>query len=211
MFDQALAVVTNWIIGSISDLGYFGLLILMAVESACVPLPSEIIMPFAGYLVFAGQFSLLGAATMGAIGCNLGSTLAYLIAAKGGRKAIERWGAYVLIRPAELAKAEQFFARYGSMAVFVSRLLPVIRTFIAFPAGLARMPMVKFQVYTFLGSWPWCFALAYIGYLLGERWHSDTTFRRLFHQFDAVILLALVVACGWFVWSRGRQRFRRRQ
>lgn len=211
MFDQVLAAVTNWIIGSISDLGYFGLVILMAIESACVPLPSEIIMPFAGYLVFAGQFSLLGAATMGAIGCNLGSTLAYLIAAKGGRKAIERWGAYVLIRPAELAKAEQFFARYGSMAVFVSRLLPVIRTFIAFPAGLARMPMVKFQVYTFLGSWPWCFALAYIGYLLGERWHSDPTFRRLFHQFDAVILLALVVACGWFVWSRRRQRFRRRE
>lgn len=211
MFDQILAAVTNWIIGSISDLGYFGLVILMAVESACVPLPSEIIMPFAGYLAFAGQFSLLGAATMGAIGCNLGSTLAYLIAAKGGRKAIERWGAYVLIRPAELAKAEQFFARYGSMAVFVSRLLPVIRTFIAFPAGLARMPMVKFQVYTFLGSWPWCFALAYIGYLLGDRWHSDPTFRRFFHQFDAVILLALVVACGWFVWWRRRQRFRPRQ
>ena len=132
MLDQVLAAVANWIIGSISDLGYFGLVILMAVESACVPLPSEIIMPFAGYLVFGGRFSLLGAATMGAIGCNLGSTLAYLIAAKGGRKAIERWGAYVLIRPAELAKAEQFFARYGSMAVFVSRLLPVIRTFIAF-------------------------------------------------------------------------------
>ncbi|WLB23934.1 DedA family protein [Bradyrhizobium japonicum] len=211
MFDQVLAAVTNWIIGSISDLGYFGLVLLMAVESACVPLPSEIIMPFAGYLVLTGRFSLLGAATMGAIGCNLGSTLAYLVAAKGGRKAIERWGTYVLIRPAELAKAEEFFARYGSVAVFVSRLLPVIRTFIAFPAGLARMPMVKFQVYTFLGSWPWCFALAYIGYLLGERWHSDPTFRRLFHQFDAVILLVLVVACGWFLWSRGGQRFRRRE
>ncbi|MET4296130.1 membrane protein DedA with SNARE-associated domain [Bradyrhizobium sp. LB8.2] len=211
MFDQVLAAVTNWIIGSISDLGYFGLVILMAVESACVPLPSEIIMPFAGYLVFAGRFSLLGAATMGAIGCNLGSTLAYLTAAKGGRKAIERWGSFILIRPAELAYAERFFARYGSIAVFISRLLPVIRTFIAFPAGLARMPMLKFQVYTFLGSWPWCFALAYIGYLLGERWHSDPTFRRLFHQFDAVILLALVVACGWFVWLRGRQRFRRGQ
>src|SRR5947209_8505426 len=113
MFDQVLAAVTNWIIGSISHLGYFGLVILMAVESACVPLPSEIIMPFAGYLAFAGRFNLLGAATMGAIGCNLGSTVAYLMAAKGGRKAIERWGAYVLLRPAELAKAEQFFARHG--------------------------------------------------------------------------------------------------
>lgn len=211
MFDQVLAAVTNWIVGSISELGYLGVVVLMAIESACIPLPSEIIMPFAGYLVSAGQFSLLGAATMGAVGCNLGSTLAYVIAAKGGRKAIERWGPYVLIRPAELAQAEHFFVRYGSITVFVGRLLPVIRTFIAFPAGLARMPMLKFQVYTFLGSWPWCFALAYIGYSLGERWHSDPTFRSLFHQFDAVIVLALVLVCGWFVWSRGRKELRRRQ
>lgn len=211
MFDQILTVITNWAVGSISELGYLGVVILMAIESACIPLPSEIVMPFAGYLASVGKFSLVGAATMGAVGCNIGSTLAYVIAAKGGRRAIERWGTYIFIRPAELAQTERFFARYGALAVFVGRLLPVVRTFISFPAGLARMPMLRFQVYTFLGSWPWCLALAYVGYVLGKRWDSDPTLRRLFHQFDAVIVLALLFACGWFVWLRRREKFRRRK
>jgi membrane protein DedA with SNARE-associated domain len=211
MFDQVLTVITNWAVGSISELGYLGVVILMAIESACIPLPSEIVMPFAGYLASVGKFSLVGAATMGAVGCNIGSTLAYVIAAKGGRRAIERWGTYIFIRPAELAQTERFFARYGAMAVFVGRLLPVVRTFISFPAGLARMPMLKFQVYTFLGSWPWCLALAYVGYVLGKRWDSDPILRRLFHQFDAVIVLALLFACGWFVWSRRREKLRHRK
>src|SRR6201987_4468882 len=177
----------------------------MAIESACIPLPSEIIMPFAGYLVSIGRFSLLGAATAGALGCNLGSTIAYLVALKGGRKAIERWGAYVLLRPVELDRAEQFFARYGAITVFVGRLLPVVRTFIAFPAGLARMPMMKFQIYTFIGSWPWCFGLAYIGYLLGARWNSDPTFRSLFHRFGVVIVVLLAAGLAWFIWIRWRE------
>jgi membrane protein DedA with SNARE-associated domain len=204
MLDQVLAWLTSWIVSSISEMGYLGLVLLMAIESACIPLPSEVIMPFAGYLVSIGQFSLLGAATMGAVGCNVGSTLAYVVAAKGGRRAIERWGAYVLISPAELAQTERFFARYGNVTVFIGRLLPVVRTFIAFPAGLARMPMLKFQIYTFIGSWPWCFALAYVGYLLGERWHSDPTFRGLFHQFDAIIVIGLFVGVAWFLWRRWR-------
>ena len=211
MFDQVLTVITTWAVASISELGYLGVVILMAIESACIPLPSEIVMPFAGYLASIGKFSLVGAATMGAIGCNIGSTLAYVIAAKGGRRAIERWGTYIFIRPAELAQTERLFARYGAMAVFVGRLLPVVRTFISFPAGLARMPMLRFQVYTFLGSWPWCLALAYVGYVLGKRWDSDPTLRRLFHQFDAVIVLALLFACGWFVWLRRREKFRHRK
>lgn len=210
MFDQILTIITHWAVVSISQLGYFGVVILMAIESACIPLPSEIVMPFAGYLASLGKFSLVGAATMGAVGCNIGSTVAYFIAARGGRRAVERWGAYVLIRPAELAQTERFFARYGAQAVFVGRLLPVVRTFIAFPAGLARMPMLRFQVYTFLGSWPWCLALAYVGYVLGKRWDSDPTFRRLFHQFDAVIVLALLLACMWLVWLR-RREFRHRK
>ena len=189
-------------LSSISELGYLGVLVLMAIESAGIPLPSEIIMPFAGYLVSIGQFSLLGVATVGAVGCNLGSTLAYVLAAKGGRRAIERWGTYALMRPGELERTERFFLRYGTVTVFAGRLLPVVRTFIAFPAGLARMPMLKFQVYTFLGSWPWCFALAYIGLKLGERWQSDPTFRRLFHQFDVIIVAALVAGIAWFVWTR---------
>jgi membrane protein DedA with SNARE-associated domain len=205
MLDQVFAALSNWIAALISGMGYLGVVILMAIESACIPLPSEVIMPFAGYLVSVGKFSLLGAATMGALGCNIGSTVAYFVAAKGGRKAIERWGAYVLIRPTDLARTERFFARYGAVTVFVGRLLPVVRTFIAFPAGLARMPIMKFQMYTFLGSWPWCFALAYIGFMLGQRWHSNPTFRRLFHEFDAVIIVAVLAGLAWFVWSHWRE------
>ena len=145
-------------------------------------------MPFAGYLVSVGRFNLIGAATAGAIGCNIGSTIAYLVAAYGGRTAFERWGRYVLIRHDEIDRAERFFARYGAVTVFVGRLLPVVRTFISFPAGLARMPMLKFQIYSFIGSWPWCLALAYVGMVLGARWDSDPTLRRLFHEFDAVIV-----------------------
>jgi len=205
MIDQVISALAAWIVAVISAAGYLGIVFLMAVESACIPLPSEIIMPFAGYLVSVGKISLLGAATAGALGCNVGSTVAYYVAAKGGRAALERWGRCVLISRADLERTDRFFARYGSATVFFGRLLPVVRTFIAFPAGLARMPMGKFQLYTFLGSWPWCFALAYAGYLLGARWESDPTMRRLFHDFDAVIAGAVLVGLAWFVWSRWRE------
>ena len=144
MVDQLISAVGSFIVEVISAAGYLGVVLLMAIESACIPLPSEVIMPFAGYLVSIGQFSLIGAATMGALGCNIGSTVAYYVAATGGRKAFERWGGYVLVSPHEIDRAERFFARYGAVTVFVGRLLPVVRTFIAFPAGLARMPMLKF-------------------------------------------------------------------
>jgi membrane protein DedA with SNARE-associated domain len=206
MLEQVISTLAAWIVGVISAGGYFGVVVLMAIESACIPLPSEIIMPFAGYLVSVGRFSLIGAATAGALGCNIGSTVAYYVAAKGGRPAFERWGRYVLVTAAELDRAEHFFARYGAITVFIGRLLPVVRTFIAFPAGLARMPMGRFQIYTFLGSWPWCFGLASIGMILGARWDSDPTFRSLFHRFDIVIVLILAAGATWFVWSRWRER-----
>jgi membrane protein DedA with SNARE-associated domain len=205
MLDQVISALAAWIVAVISTAGYLGVVALMAIESACIPLPSEVIMPFAGYLVSIGRFSLVAAATAGALGCNVGSTIAYVVALQGGRKAFERWGAYVLVSSAELDRAEQFFARYGAVTVFVGRLLPVVRTFIAFPAGLARMPMAKFQIYTFLGSWPWCFGLAYVGFLLGDQWNSDPTLRRLFHRFDAVIVVVLLAGFAWFVWARWRE------
>jgi len=211
MLEHIISLLASWVVAVISAGGYLGVVVLMAIESACIPLPSEIIMPFAGYLVSLGRFSLVGAATAGALGCNLGSTIAYVVAAQGGRKVIERWGAYVLIRPVELDRAEQFFGRYGAVTVFIGRLLPVIRTFISFPAGLARMPMLKFQIYSFIGSWPWCFALAYVGMLLGARWDSDPTLRRLFHEFDVVIVGALIAGVAWFVWSRWRETHRAKQ
>jgi membrane protein DedA with SNARE-associated domain len=205
MIDQVISALASWIVEIISAAGYFGVVLLMAIESACIPLPSEVIMPFAGYLVSTHQFSLIGAATAGALGCNVGSTIAYYVAAWGGRPVLERWGRYILISHSELERTDRFFARYGSATVFFGRLLPVVRTFIAFPAGLARMPILKFQIYTFVGSWPWCFALAYIGYLLGARWDSDPTFRKLFHEFDAVVAAALVAGFAWFIWSRWRE------
>ncbi len=205
MIDQLISALAAWVVAVISATGYLGVVFLMAIESACIPLPSEVIMPFAGYLISIGKMSLIGAATAGAVGCNVGSTVAYYVAAKGGRAALERWGKYVLISRAELERTDRFFARYGTITVFVGRLLPVVRTFIAFPAGLARMPMMKFQIYTFLGSWPWCFALAYAGYLLGARWDSDPTLRKLFHDFDAVIAVVLLVGFAWFIWSRRRE------
>src|SRR3974390_3844619 len=161
MLEQIISLLASWIVAVISATGYLGVVILMAIESACIPLPSEIIMPFACYLVSIGQFSLIGAATAGALGCNVGSTVAYYVAAKGGRPAFERWGRYVLISAAALDRAEYFFARYGAITVFIGPLLPGVRTFIAFPAGLARMPMAKFQIYTFRGSWPSCLGLAF--------------------------------------------------
>src|SRR5271170_3529155 len=138
MIDQVITTLATWIVEVISAAGYFGVVILMAIESACIPLPSEVIMPFAGYLVTTGRFSLVGAATMGALGCNIGSTVAYYVAASGGRAAIERWGRYILVSRHELERAERFFARYGAVTVFICRLLPVVRTFIAFPAGLGK-------------------------------------------------------------------------
>jgi membrane protein DedA with SNARE-associated domain len=205
MIDQVISALASWIVAVISTAGYLGIVFLMAIESACIPLPSELIMPFAGYLVFIGKANLVGVATAGAVGCNIGSTVAYYVAAKGGRAALERWGKYVLISKAELERTDRFFARYGSATVFFGRLLPLVRTFIAFPAGLARMPMAKFQIYTFLGSWPWCFALAYAGYVLGARWDSDPTFRKVFHDFDAVIAVAVLAGLVWFIRSRWRE------
>lgn len=140
VLDSLLAPVGAWIVAVISAAGYAGIAGLMAVESACIPLPSEVVMPFAGYLASTGRFNLALAATAGAVGCNLGSTLAYAVGARGGRPLVERWDRYVLLGPDDLGHAERFFRRFGGLAVLIGRLLPVVRTFIALPAGIARMP-----------------------------------------------------------------------
>ena len=206
MLESIIAAVATVIVATISAIGYAGIVLLMAIESACIPLPSEIIMPFSGYLVFTGRFDLVLVATAGAIGCNLGSTIAYAVGYYGGRPLVEKWGAYVLLSRRDLAMVDSFFDRFGSITVFVSRLLPVARTFIALPAGIARMSQIKFQVYTFLGSWPWCFALAYIGAKLGERWESDPTLRDVLHRFDALIVAVLVLGIVWYVWRHWKHR-----
>jgi membrane protein DedA with SNARE-associated domain len=162
-------------------------------------------MPFSGYLVSTGRFNLLLAATAGAVGCNIGSTVAYMVGRHGGRPLVERWGSYVLISRRDLDDADRFFARWGGIAVLVGRLLPVIRTFIALPAGIARLPQLKFQIYTFVGSWPWCFALAYAGYKLGQRWNTDPSLHALMRRFDLLVLAAVALGLVWYVWRHFRR------
>ena len=204
MFEKILATLATFTIWVISSGGYVGIALLMAIESACIPLPSEIIMPFAGYLVSVGRFNLYWAATAGAIGCNLGSIVAYEVGKRGGRPLAERWGRYVLIGPGELDTADRFFKRFGSIAVLIGRLLPVIRSFIAFPAGVARLPLVPFHLYTFLGSWPWCFGLAWVGMKLGDKWNSDPRVKAAFHSADLVIGLVVIAAIAFYIWHRVR-------
>jgi membrane protein DedA with SNARE-associated domain len=208
MLNTILAKLAAFAVAVITAMGYPGIVLLMAIESACIPLPSEVIMPFAGYLVSQGVFTLVGAATAATIGENIGAAIAYQLGKSGGRPLVERYGHYLLIDAHHLEQADRFFVRYGSIAAFIGRLLPVIRTFIAFPAGVARMSRWKFHLYTTIGSWPWCFALAWIGMKLGAAWDSDPRIKAAFHSADAVIAVAVLAAAGWFIWSRlkGRKR-----
>jgi membrane protein DedA with SNARE-associated domain len=199
---QIIEALSTWIIGLIEGSNYLAIGLLMAAESACIPLPSEIIMPFAGYLVSRDALSLWGVTLAGAIGCNLGSTIAYAVGSWGGRPVIERWGRFILMTPHDLDVAERFFKRYGSVAVFVGRLLPVVRTFIALPAGFAKMSMWRFQLYTFVGSLIWCLALAYVGQLLGGQWDTNPSMQAAFHGADALVAGIVVIAAGCFIWSR---------
>ena len=206
LIEQLVGWLAGFTTAVIVTLGYPGIALLMAIESACIPLPSEIIMPFAGYLVSQGHFTLLGAATAGAIGCNLGSVVAYAAGQYGGRPIALKYGRYVLIDAHDIDKADAFFAKHGDWAVLIGRLLPVIRTFIAFPAGVARMPLLRFHIFTFIGSWPWCFALAWVGMKLGEAWDSDPRVKAVMHSLDVVIVVAVLAAAGWFVWHKMRRR-----
>jgi membrane protein DedA with SNARE-associated domain len=206
MIEHFIGWMAGLIVAFISALGYWGVMILMAIESACIPLPSEIIMPFAGYLVATGQLNLWLVATAGAIGCNLGSIIAYEAGKHGGRPLVERWGKYILIDAHDLDRADAFFLKYGSIAVLVGRLLPVIRTFIAFPAGVARMPLGKFHFYTFVGSWPWCFLLAWVGMKLGTAWDTDPRVKAAFHDAHLIVAGVILVAGVWFVWHKLRKR-----
>ncbi len=194
---KIISFLAGFIIASISSLGYAGIALMMAIESACIPLPSEIIMPFSGYLVSQGRFSLFGTALAGAIGCVVGSLLAYVVGRYGGRTFIWKYGKYILISHHDVALADRWFDRYGQWVVFFSRLLPVIRTFISLPAGIARMHVVPFVIYTFIGSLPWCYFLAYIGSKMGERWETLGVY---FHKFDTAIGIIILAGIVWWVW-----------
>ncbi len=201
-----MGTLAAWITAAISAGGYGGVALLMALESACIPLPSEVIMPFAGYLVSTGRFSLWLVALAGAIGCTIGSSVAYWVGALGGRRFVDRWGRWILLDHGDLIAAERFFARFGTPAVLIGRLLPVVRTFIALPAGMGRMRQAPFQTYTFIGSFIWCYALAAIGAALGKRWDNDPALRATMQNFHVAIAAMVVIGVGWFLWHRLRPR-----
>ena len=200
MIAKIITILSGFIVATISKMGYMGVVLLMAIESACIPLPSEIIMPFSGYLVSRGEMNLWGVGIAGAVGCVLGSLVAYWVGMYGGRPMIEKYGKYILLSRHDLDIADRWFAKYGEVIVFVSRLLPAIRTFIAFPAGVARMNLTRFVIYTFAGSLPWCLALAYVGQKLGEQWDKDDTLKTWFHRFDFLIGIAAVLFVTWWIW-----------
>src|SRR5881398_4068260 len=200
MVARIIEILSAFIVATISTLGYSGIVLLMAIESACIPLPSEIIMPFSGYLIYTGRFNLWLVGVAGAFGCVLGSLVAYWVGMYGGRPLIEKYGKYLLISHHDLNLADRWFDRFGETIVFVSRLLPAIRTFIAFPAGVARMNLKKFIIYTFAGSLPWCLGLAYVGQKLGEKWNKDDTLKIWFHRFDFLIGIAAVLLIVWWIW-----------
>ena len=200
MVARIIEIVSGFIVATISALGYSGVVLLMAIESACIPLPSEVIMPFSGYLVSTGHMNLWGVGFAGALGCVLGSLVAYWVGMYGGRPLIEKYGRYVLISRHDVNLADRWFANYGEVIVFASRLLPVVRTFIAFPAGVARMKLTRFVIYTFAGSLPWCLGLAYVGQKLGEQWNKDDMLKTWFHRFDFLIGIAALLLVIWWIW-----------
>lgn len=189
------------VVAFLGQFGYWGVAIGMALESACIPLPSEIVLPFGGFLAAAGKITLGQAIWAGQLGGLAGSIAAYLLGRFGGRGLLERYGKYLLISGREIAAADRWFAERGEWTVFLSRLLPGIRTFISLPAGVAGMPFWRFVAYSFLGMLPWSYAFTLAGYKLGANWQAV---RGLLHRFDLVVITALGAGLVWFLWHKRR-------
>ncbi|MHA1593902.1 MAG: DedA family protein [Candidatus Baldrarchaeia archaeon] len=186
----------NFAVEVIATAGYPGVFFLMLLESALVPIPSEVIMPFSGYLCYTGLFDFTTIVLMGALGNLAGSLVAYFLGLKYGRAFIEKYGRYLLLKREVLDICERLFERYGDVIVLVSRMLPVVRTYISLPAGLGRMNLIHFIVYTFVGSVPWCILLAYIGFMLGPYWDSMLSF---FRKLDIAVIVIGVMAVGYLL------------
>lgn len=180
-----------------SSIGYGGVFIAMAIESACIPLPSEIVLPMAGWMVADGRFEFWPTVIAGTLGCTFGSAVAYWVGALGGRPLLLRYGKYILISTHDIDIADRWFTKYGEAAIFFSRLLPVVRTFISFPAGVSRMHFVRFLIYSTLGSLPWSFALVYAGKLLGDNWELV---KAKLHNLDYVIVAVILALVAFYVY-----------
>lgn len=191
----------------IQTIGWAGIVVAMAIESACVLLPSEVTMPLAGWMLVQAKglsvWHTFWAGWWGSIGCTLGSVFTYWVGAKGGRPFLEKYGKYVLIRAHDIEVADRWFGKYGEHTAFFSRLMPVVRTFISVPAGVARMNFLKFTMWTFLGSFIWCWVLGWAGYVFGEHWERV---RNLMRPFDLPIVVVLGVLCGIFIYRHAKTR-----
>ena len=193
--------VLNFIQHAYNLMQWPGVIALMAIESACIPIPSEIIMPLAGWMLIKElslpiTFNFI-AGVLGALGCTIGSIIAYWVGVKGGRPFLNKYGKYILITPHDLDRADQWFQKNGDWAIFFTRLIPLVRTFISLPAGIAKMRIGKFLIYTFVGSFIWCTALSLAGYLLGENWEKIRTVMR---PFDPVIIALVVILIGFYIY-----------
>lgn len=189
-------VLANFVTTVISLLGYPGVFLLMALESACIPIPSEFIMPFSGFLVATGEMNFWLVVVIGSLGNLAGSWLAWWIGYKGGRPLVEKYGKYILLSHHDLDSADKYFKKYGQSTVLFTRLLPVIRTFISLPAGIAKMNFRKFSLYTIVGVIPFTAALTYAGLKLKENWDGLQPY---FHKFDLIIVLFLVLGIIWYI------------
>jgi len=194
-----LEVVVQRTVDFISSLGYWGIFIGMAIESANVPLPSEVILPFGGYLVSTGRLEFFWAAMAGAAGGTAGSVLSYFLGLWGGRPFLLRYGRYIGISLKHLELADEWFLRYGETTVFFTRLMPIVRTFISLPAGISGMNFWRFVLYTFLGSLPWCFFLTYLGLKMGQHWED---LKYWFHRLDVVVIIVLAGAVFYYWWKK---------
>ncbi|MBV9120192.1 MAG: DedA family protein [Chloroflexi bacterium] len=183
--------------------GYLGVVVLMALESCCIPIPSEVILPLAGFLVAQGKFTFWVAALAGSVGGTIGSCVAYGIGAAGGRPLLLKYGRYILISEHDAARADRFFEFHGDVTAFVSRLLPVVRTFISLPAGITRMNFPKFVIYTFAGSLIWSLVLVYVGQVLGQNWIEV---REFLQRFDYLIVAVIVLAIVFYIYRHLQRR-----
>lgn len=195
--EKIIALLAGFVMVTIKSMGYSGVALLMAIESANIPLPSEVIMPFSGFLVADGYFNLWLVGLAGAVGCVIGSVFSYWLGYKGGRPFVEKYGKYLFISKKDLKRADYWFGKYGDWAVLISRLLPIVRTFISFPAGMTKVNFKRFVVYTFVGSFPWTLGLAYVGQRMGENWEN---LRKTFHGLDAVIGVVIIVGLVLYIW-----------
>jgi membrane protein DedA with SNARE-associated domain len=205
MITNLIDILANFVVHTIGIMGYPGIFLLMLVESCGILMPSEVIMPFSGFLVADGRMTLWAITAAGTIGNLIGSLLAYWIAYKGGRPLIEKYGKYILISKHDLDLADRWFSKYGDWTVFFGRLLPVVRTYISFPAGIAKMDVKKFALYTTLGALPWTLLFGWLGVKMGANWEA---IRTKLHSFDMAMLILVIIFIVWYIWRHIRNNKR---